>query len=107
MLDQEYFYTEKPISKRVSREEFIEFINNYPRQLIRDVCGICEPPAVSYNDFELANRWPYSVVARTFLYDDDPNDYFYEPEEKRTYSIVINYQDLFESKTGKVAGPNE
>lgn len=107
MLNQEYFYTEKPISKRVSKEEFVEFINNYPRQLTRDVCGICDPPSVSYNDFELANRWPYSVVARTFLYDDNPNGYFYEPEEKRTYSITINYQDLFASKTGKVAGPNE
>lgn len=66
-------------------------------------CGISDPPAVSYNDFELANRWPYSIVASTFLYDNNPDDYFYEPEDKRTYRIVVNHEELFESKTGKMA----
>jgi len=107
MLEQEFFYMEKPMTKNVNKEEFYEFIKNYPRKLDRDVCGIYDPPAVTYNDFELANRWPYSVVANTFLYDDKPGDYFYVPEEERTYKIVVNYQDLFASKTGKKAGPNE
>ena len=65
--------------------------------------GACIPPSVSYNDFELANRWPYSVVASTFLYDDNPGDYLYEPEEERVYMIVENYEELFNSKTGNKA----
>lgn len=103
MLPQGYFYTAKPITKNVTKEEFMEFIKNYPRKLERDICGISGPPAVSYNDFELANRWPYSIVASAFLYDDNPDDYFYEPEDKRTYRIVVNHEELFESKTGKMA----
>ena len=103
MLPHEYFYTAEPITKNVTKEEFMEFIKNYPRKLKRDVCGISDPPAVSYNDFELANRWPYSIVASTFLYDDNPDDYFYEPEDKRAYRIVVNHEELFESKTGKMA----
>lgn len=102
VLPQEYFYTAEPITKNVTKEEFKEFIKNYPRKLEKDVCGISDPPAVSYNDFELANRWPYSIVASTFLYDDNPDDYFYEPEDKRTYRIVVNHEELFESKTGKM-----
>lgn len=50
------FYTEEPKEKRVSKQEFIEFLENYPRKLERDVYGVCDPPAISYNDFELANR---------------------------------------------------
>ena len=103
MLPRDYFYTANPITKPVTKEKFNEFIKNYPRKLERDVCGISDPPAVSYNDFELANRWPYSIVASTFLYDDDPNGYFYEPEDKRAYRIVVNYRELFDSKTGNVA----
>lgn len=103
MLPRGYFYTANPITKSVTKEKFNEFIKNYPRKLERDVCGISDPPAVSYNDFELANRWPYSIVASTFLYDDDPNGWFYEPEDKRAYRIVVNYEELFDSKTGNVA----
>ena len=94
------FYTAEPKEKRVSKSEFIEFLKNYPRKLERDVCGICDPPSITYNDFELANRWPYSVVARTFAYDDNPDGYFYEPEENRVYKIVENHEKLFKSKTG-------
>lgn len=94
------FYKAERDMVEVSKEEFLNFINNYPRPLDRDVCGISDPPLISYNDFELANRWPDSIIASTFLYDDDPNDYFYEPLEKRTYHILKNYQECFDSKTG-------
>ena len=97
------FYTAEPIRKKVTKEEFYKFIENYPRPLERNVTGVCEPPAISYNDFELANRWPYSIVASTYLYSDNPGDYCYEPEEKRSYTIVNKYQELFESKTGYMA----
>lgn len=100
MTPREAFYTAEPVMKSVSKDEFKEFIKNYPRHLERDVFGACDPPAVSYNDFALANRWPHSVVASTFLYDDDPNGYYYEPEEERVYRIMSNYAECFSSKTG-------
>ena len=101
------FYTAKPVKKRVSKAEFDEFLKNYPRALDCDVFKACDPPAVSYNDFALANRWPYSIVASTFIYSDDSNDYYYEPEENREYIIVINHEELFESQTGYVAKDGE
>lgn len=98
------FYTAEPVSKQVSKQEFIEFINHYPRRLDVDCWGACEPPFLSYNDFALANRFPYSIVASTFAYDNDPSGYYYEPEEERTYTIIINYAELYDSKTGYKAG---
>lgn len=85
----------EPQIKEVTKQEFIDFCNSYSRALTRNVCGISEPPAVSYNDFEIG-WWPLSVVARTHLYANNPEDYFYEPEEERFYSIVINYEALYE-----------
>ena len=72
----------------VSKDEFVEFINTYPRKLNRDVFGASEPPYISYNDFMLAKTWPESVVAYTYLYEDNPGDYYYQPEEKRIYAIL-------------------
>lgn len=97
---EEYEYIQsniktKPRTKEVTKQEFIDFCNSYPRSLARDVCGISDPPAVSYNDFEIG-WWPLSVVANTHLYTDNPEDYFYTPEEERFYSIVINYKELYE-----------
>ncbi len=85
----------KPQIKEVTKQEFIDFCNSYPRALARDVCGISDPPAVSYNDFEIG-WWPLSVVASTHLYTDNPEDLFYVPEEERFYSIVTNYEELHE-----------
>ena len=100
MLSEDKYYSINPIKKKVTKEEFNEFLNKYPRRLTCDVCGISDPPAISYNDFKLADRWPYSIVANTWAYDDDPNGYFYEPEEKRGYYIVENYEEVFNSRTG-------
>ena len=72
--------------KSVNKAEFQEFISNYPRKLEVDICGICDPPLVSYNDFSIG-KWPESIVAKTLKYDDDPKGYFYEPEENREYYI--------------------
>ena len=100
MNKQNYYYSIDPDEKNVSKEEFNAFINNYPRKLVRDVFGACDPPLVTYNDFELADRWPYSIVANTWLYDDTPGSYYYEPEEERKYIIMNNYEDVFNSRTG-------
>ena len=85
--------TIKAETKRVSKSEFEEFLSAYPRQIVRDVFGACDPPAVSYNDFELG-YWPRSIVASTHLYDDKPGEYFYEPPEERYFSIVTNHEAL-------------
>ena len=94
--EHEYIKTHATIKKQfkdVTKQEFDEFIASYPRHLERDVCGICEPPAVSYNDWEIG-WWSRSVVANTMLYSDNPKDSYCEPEDKRVYRIVTNYEDL-------------
>ena len=100
MLSEDRYYSVKPIIKKVTKKEFEEFLKNYPRKLACDVCGISEPPAISYNDFELADRWPYSVVAHTWAYEDEPGSFYYAPEEERDYYIMTNYEEVFNSRTG-------
>lgn len=94
--EHEYINTHATIEeqfKNVTKQEFDEFIASYPRHLERDVCGICDPPAVSYNDWEIG-WWSRSIVASTMLYSDNPKKLYYEPEDKRVYRIVTNYEDL-------------
>ena len=104
MISQDFFYTTEPIWKTVTKEELNKFIESYPRKLEVDVCCITEPPRLTFNDFELANRWPYSVVAGYFCWDDKPDDYYYKAPEERTYTIMENYEEVFNSKTGNKAG---
>lgn len=94
------YFTVEPIYKEVSKDEYQKFIDEYPRKLVRDVYGVCDPPSITYNDFELADRYPYSVVASTFAYDDEPGAYFYESPEKRIYKIMENYKEVFAGRTG-------
>ena len=98
--EQEKWFKVEPIYMFVKREDFIKFIKNYPRKLDCDVCGISDPPLITYNDSELANRWPYSIVAKTWAYSDTPGDYFYIPPQERNYYILVNYEEVFNSKTG-------
>lgn len=94
--EHEYIDTHATIEKQfkdVTKQEFDEFIASYPRHLERDVCGIYEPPIVSYNDLEIG-WWSRSVIANTMLYSDNPKNSYYEPEDKRVYRIVTNYEDL-------------
>ena len=107
MEKKDFYYSVEPIYKEVSEEEFLHFINNYPRKLERDVTGICDPPAISYNDFELADCWPYSVVASEHLWPDDPNHYFYCPKEERKYTIIENFEEVFASRIGNNAAAAE
>lgn len=85
----------KPQDKDVTKQEFIDFINSYPRHLICHECGISTPPVISYNDFEIG-WWPLSVIASTHDYEDNPEDLFYIPEEERFYTITINHEELHE-----------
>lgn len=86
------------IMKKVSKSEFYKFINGYQRKLERDVYGVCDPPVVTYNDFKLGN-WPDSVVAKTWLYDDNPKGYYYCSEKDREYMICVNHDvDMSETR---------
>lgn len=49
--------------KKVTREEFSQFLVEHP-DLDRDVCGICEPPLINYNDFSTGQVWPESMRAK-------------------------------------------
>ena len=98
MKSKNIYYSVEPIMKVVNEETLINFLKNYPRKLNRDVTGICDPPALSYNDFKLADRWPSSIVAIGYLWSDDPKDYFYKPKEERRYFIMENYEEVFNSR---------
>lgn len=100
MKPQSFFYTAEPIYKSVSEDEFKKFIKEYPRKLNSDCCGISDPPLVTYSDFELANRWPYSVVAK--YHAGEPCEY-YDWDFKPDYKIAVNHEELFNSKTGNQA----
>lgn len=104
-MNQEFFYTAERKIKRVTREEFYQFIKDYPRLLYTNWTGISDPPQITYNDFSLADRWPYSVVATTYKYDNEPGEYYYEPEENRIFTVLENYRECFDSKTGNMANP--
>ena len=97
-MSKNIWYTAEPKMESVTEEEFNQFLKDYPRLLSRDVAGMADPPVISYNDFELAEKWPFSVVAQTHAYSNDPDDYYYVPEEERKYKIMSNYQEVFGSK---------
>lgn len=91
------FYSVKPIEREVTKEEYDQFISQYPRRLRMDCWAACDPPLIAANDFELADRWPYSIVAG---YDGgEPNEY-YGWDYKPKYYVVVNYEDLFNHRTG-------
>ena len=72
----------------VPKEDFDAFVAAYPHPLVKDCCGIPEPPVLSYNDFRLG-VWPASVVARVTLCDWDPSR---TPEFPPTKGAWYEYQ---------------
>lgn len=60
--------------KQVSKQEFDEFVKNYPNKLDWDVTGIYDPPLGSHNDFSNGKVWPESMVTKVMLYDG--SDYY-------------------------------
>ena len=55
--------------REVSKEEFDEFVKNYPNKLEWNVTTICEPPLGNHNDFMDGKVWPESMVTKVKLYD--------------------------------------
>lgn len=78
------YYTVSPAFKQVTKEQFDEFIQAYPRKLETDAYGVFEPPLISFNDFELASMWPYSIVAKSW---------------GDRYLVAENYEEMFASRT--------
>lgn len=73
--------------KKVTKEEFTTFISNFPTELETDIYAVCEPALITYNDFS-RGPWPQSIVARTWLYDEQPGEHYYCPLEERSYYIL-------------------
>lgn len=86
--------------RKVSFNEFIEYINNYPYHLTRNITGICEPPLITYNDFSLGN-WPDSIVASYYDYSDNPNHYYYTAPEDREFYVYDIEEGYIEEKPAK------
>lgn len=73
---------------KVNRNEFEDFIKKYPRALERHIVAFCTPPMITYNDFERGGYAKKSIVAYTFMYDDDPDEWCYVPEEEKEYYVL-------------------
>jgi hypothetical protein len=65
---------------QVTKEEFEQFIGNYPNTLETNVAQTFEPPLKTWNDFTIAPKWPNSVVAFSHLYDGSDYHSGMQPE---------------------------
>lgn len=63
--------------REVTKAEADTYLRAYPNELRKDICGIFEPPCVTYNDFTKGD-WPKSVVVSVSLDSDYgmPDRYF-------------------------------
>ena len=86
--EENIYYNVEPVFKKVTKQEYEKFINTYPRNLVMNAYGVCEPPLITANDFELAPMWPFSIVAKTWA---------------NQYLIVENYEEMFASRTPEAA----
>ena len=87
-------YSVGRISKRVDYDTFKEFVNNYPRDLIVNFDHGRTRTVILYNDYKLAPDLDFSAIAETYVYYYDENI----PRSEREYYIVINHEDLYNSK---------
>ena len=62
--------------KKVTEQEFSEFVRNYPTPLDYDVCFVPVPPLGSHNDFSGGKVWPESMVTRVNLHSKGKYDYY-------------------------------
>ncbi len=99
-----FFYTVKQEWSEVTKDEFYKYLENYPRELTSDCSAVSDPPLVTYNDFQLANRWPDSIVAK---FNAGEGDAYYGNNYKNRYYVCINHEECFKSKTGRFAGDKQ
>ena len=93
LLDREFFYTAEPIYKEVSFIEFCEFLEDYPRELKQHTENFAQGSFTTYYDEELCDWYSYGKVASITRDNAYPDRYI----------IIPNYEELFNSKTGKSA----
>ena len=76
--------TVKPIWKTVSCDEFWDFVNNYPRELLKDWFLISTPAYLNFYDVALGRN------ARVASMKDE------EPDcPPREYKIMVNHEEIF------------
>lgn len=75
--------------KQVSREEFLEFVKNYPNKLHFDCAGFYEPLLCSYNDFSNEGFWPGTIVAKEIREFLGPNGEVDESKPGKYWSYFI------------------
>lgn len=78
------------MKRKVSKEEFNNFITGYPKPLEKDVYAVVDPPILSFNDFSDGKVWPESVVAFISL-GADQYGRFATKEENDEYCIDEYY----------------
>ena len=81
-----------PEFKEVTKEEFEEFLKNYPRELTPHGIYFCTPPVLEYEDFALG-KWPFFTVAMCCNED-------YYGVHTEWYKICTNYEKLYKRYGG-------
>ena len=66
---------------KVTEEEFAEFLKTNSHKLRHRTVYFVTPPCRIYSDTE------HGEVAKTWVYDTDPTDYYYTPKERREYYL--------------------
>ena len=79
------FHKIAPQFETVSKEEFLNFINNYPNQLVTDYYM----GHITYNDFTFAPQWPDSIVA--------VREVDFQQPEGQYGRILINLKEMIEA----------
>lgn len=96
------FYTEKRW-KKVTKEEFQEFIKNYPRELVKRDVMAPSLPATSYNDFEIGD-YPYSIVAEEIWEGGKGENIWHIPESERYWIMEeLEYFEPIPDEDGWIA----
>ena len=95
-LRQEYYYTVDPVWTSVTQAQFDTFRHNYPRELVEDASRTQYPTIISFNDYELADKNPFSIVAEC--------EAVFNSSGERTgytkFKIMSNFAAVYASKTG-------
>ena len=94
---REYYYTATPVwNTTITEEDFNDFLANYPRPLVEDASRTITPTVISFNDYQLADKNPFSIVAECQeVYDDDG-----ELIGHNNFKVMTNYAACFNSRTG-------
>lgn len=66
--------------KKVSRDEYLDFVSGYGKKLAFNVSSICEPPMGQHHDFSDGKQYPDSLVAyevRMWMDENGKQDHSY------------------------------